>query len=106
MKLNSENFFWVVFGSAYYPFWKISVVLVRVSLVVLKHYDQKQRGGKEGLFGLYIWREVKLGTQNGQEPRGGAYAQVMEGCCLLLCLTCFLTVPKTTSPGGHHHISL
>lgn len=41
MKLNGEDFFWVVSGSAYYPFWKISVVLVRVPFVVLKHYDQK-----------------------------------------------------------------
>lgn len=100
MKLNGEDFFWVVSGSAYYPFWKISIVLVRVPFVVLKHYDQKQCGGREGLFGLYIWREAKLGTQNEQEPGGGAYAEVMEGCSLLLCLTCFLTVPKTTSPGG------
>lgn len=105
MKLNGESSFWVVPGSAYYPLWKISVVLVRVSFVVLKH-DQKQLGGREGLFGLYIWREAKLGTQNGQELGGGAYAEVMEGCCLLLCLACFLIVPKTTSPGWHHHISL
>lgn len=54
MKLNGENYLLVFSGSAYYSFWKISAVVVRVSFVVLKHYDQKQLGmGRVCLVFLY-----------------------------------------------------
>ena len=51
---------------------------------------------------LFITKEVRTGTQAGQEA--GADAEAMEGCSLLACLfllacsACFLMEAKTTSP--------
>jgi hypothetical protein len=51
---------------------------------------------------LFITKEVRTGTQAGQEA--GADAEAMEGCSLLACLlplacsSCSLIEPKTTSP--------
>ena len=45
---------------------------------------------------LFISKEVRTGTQAGQEA--GADAEAVEGCSLLACLACFLIEPKTTSP--------
>jgi hypothetical protein len=45
---------------------------------------------------LFITKEVRTGTQTGQEA--GAYAEAMEGCNLLACSACSLIEPKTTSP--------
>jgi hypothetical protein len=45
---------------------------------------------------LFIIKEVRTGTQAGQEA--GADAEAMEGCFLLACLACSLIEPKTTSP--------
>jgi hypothetical protein len=51
---------------------------------------------------LFITKEVRTGTQAGQEA--GADSEAMEGCYLLayspwLCSACSLIEPKTTSPG-------
>jgi hypothetical protein len=45
---------------------------------------------------LFITKEIRTGTQAGQEA--GADAEAMEGCSLLACSACFLIEPKTTSP--------
>jgi hypothetical protein len=49
---------------------------------------------------LFITKEVRTGTQAGQEA--GADAEAMEGCSLLACLSSLLSLlsykPKTTSP--------
>jgi hypothetical protein len=45
---------------------------------------------------LFITKEVRTGTQTGQEA--GADAEVMEGCSLLACSACSLIEPKTISP--------
>jgi hypothetical protein len=45
---------------------------------------------------LFITKEVRTGTQAGQEA--GADAEAMEGCSLLACSACSLIEPKTTSP--------
>jgi hypothetical protein len=50
---------------------------------------------------LFITKEVRTGTQAGQEA--GADAEAMEGCSFtgllpLACSACSLIVPKTTSP--------
>ena len=57
----------------------------------MKHHDQKRLGGGKDLFGLKIMshgplREAKAGTQN-KNLEAGADAEVMEGCCLLACLS-------------------
>jgi hypothetical protein len=45
-------------------------------------------------------KEVKTGTQTGQEAETDAEA--MKGCYFLACSACFLIEPRTTSPGWHH----
>ena len=45
---------------------------------------------------LFITKEVRTGTQAGQEA--GADAEAMEGCSLLACSACSLIETKTTSP--------
>jgi hypothetical protein len=45
---------------------------------------------------LFITKEVRTGTQAGQEA--GADAEAMEGYSLLACPACSLIEPKTTSP--------
>jgi hypothetical protein len=45
---------------------------------------------------LFITKEVRTGTQAGQEA--GADAEAMEGCSLLACSACSLIEPKTPSP--------
>jgi hypothetical protein len=45
---------------------------------------------------LFITKDVRIGTQTGQEA--GADAEAMEGCSLLACSACSLIEPKTTSP--------
>jgi hypothetical protein len=45
---------------------------------------------------LFITKEVRTGTQAGQEA--GADAEAMEGCSLLACSTCSFIELKTTSP--------
>ena len=46
---------------------------------------------------LFISKEVRTGTQAGQEA--GAGAEAMEECYLLACSACSLIEPKTTIPG-------
>ena len=46
-------------------------------------------------------REVRTGTQPGQDPEVGADAEAMEGCCLLAYSSCFPIEPRTTSPGWY-----
>lgn len=66
-------------------------VLVMVSIAVWKHSNQK------GLFGtltLHPVKEVRTGTQRGQNPEKGADAE----CCLWACSSglaqnCFLASP-------------
>jgi hypothetical protein len=46
---------------------------------------------------LFITKEVRTGTQTGQEA--GADAEAMEGCSLLACLLSLISYrTKTTSP--------
>lgn len=54
--------------------------------------------------GLYAWVAVYWGKQKkelqvGQNLEAGAGEEVMEGCCLLTCSTCFLIQTRTTNPG-------
>jgi hypothetical protein len=49
---------------------------------------------------LFITKEVRTGTQAGQEA--GADAEAMEGCSLLACSACSLIEPKTTSQRWSH----
>ena len=46
---------------------------------------------------LFITKEIRTGTQVGQEA--GADAEAMKGCYLLACSACFFVEPRTTSPG-------
>jgi hypothetical protein len=48
---------------------------------------------------LFVTKEVRAGTQAGQEA--GADAEAMEGCSLLACSACSLIeprLPKTNKP--------
>jgi hypothetical protein len=49
---------------------------------------------------LFITKEVRTGTQAGQEA--GADAEAMEGCSLLACFPCFLIEPKLPAQRWHH----
>jgi hypothetical protein len=63
-------------------------VLVRVSIPAQNIMTKKQ-GGEERVYSaytsilLFITKEVRTGTQAGQESR--ADAEAMEGCSLLAC---------------------
>jgi hypothetical protein len=60
-------------------------VLVRTSIVVIKHYDQKASWQGKGLFGLHFYIAVLHRRKSGQELKqgrtlvAGADAEVMEG---------------------------
>lgn len=57
---------------------RIPVVLVRVSIVVKKHHDQKASWGGKDLFGLHFHStEVRIGTQTGEDP-GGRRQELMH----------------------------
>lgn len=62
----------------------IQCILVRVSVAAMKHHDQKSKKGGDGLIWLtFLYccsslKEVRAGTQTGQEPRADAEAK--EGC--------------------------
>jgi hypothetical protein len=66
------------------------------------HIMTKKRVGEERVYSaytsilLFIMKEVRTGTQAGQEA--AADAEAMEGCSLLACSACSLIEPKTTSP--------
>jgi hypothetical protein len=49
---------------------------------------------------LFITKEVRTGTQAGQETE--ADAQAMERCSLLACLVCSLIEPRLPSQRWHH----
>jgi hypothetical protein len=79
-------------------------VLVKVSMALIKHHDQKASWGGKGLFSLHFHIAVHHQRKSGQElTRGrdleaGADAEAMEAYWLvpLACSTCSLTEPKTT----------
>jgi hypothetical protein len=76
-------------------------VLVRVSIPAQTVMTKKQVGEERVYLAytsilLFITKEVRTGTQAGQEA--GADAEAMEGCSLLACSACSLIEPKTTSP--------
>jgi hypothetical protein len=84
-------------------------VLVRVTIVVMKHHDQSNLGRK-GLIWLTLphhcssFKEVRTGTQAYRNPEAGADAEAMEGCCSLVCSpiacsACFLIESGTISSG-------
>jgi hypothetical protein len=67
-------------------------VLVRVSIPGQNIMTKKQAGEERGYSAytsilLFITKEVRTGTQAGQEA--GADAEAMEGCSLLACLSWF-----------------
>jgi hypothetical protein len=49
---------------------------------------------------LFLTKEVRTGTQTGQEA--GADAEAMEGCSLLACSACSLIVPRLPAPRWSH----
>ena len=49
---------------------------------------------------LFITKEVRTGTQEGQ--KAGADAKAMEGCSLLACSACFLIEPRLPAQRWHH----
>jgi hypothetical protein len=44
-------------------------------------------------------KEARTGTQTGLEPRGGAYAETMEECCLLACSPWLVQPAFLLNPG-------
>ena len=63
-------------------------VLVRISIIATKHYDQKARWGGKGLFSLHFHSTVDGQKEAGQKLKqgsnleGGAGAEAMEECLL------------------------
>ena len=75
----------------------LNSILVRVTIVIVKHHDQKQVG--EHSFALHFHIIVHHRRKSGQELRQGRNlkaegdAETLEECCLLS------TEPRTISPG-------
>ena len=72
-------------------------VLVRVSIPWSNIMTKKQVGEERIYLAytsilLFITKEVRTGTQAGQEA--GADAEAMEGCSLLACSACSLIEPR------------
>jgi hypothetical protein len=69
-------------------------VLVRVSIPAQNIMTKEVSWGGKGLFNLHFPhccsspKEVRSGTQAGQEA--GAGAEAMEGCFLLACFPCLI----------------
>jgi len=83
--------------------------LVRATTAVMKHHDQKQFG-KKGFLCLILpyhcssSKEVRTGTQTGQEPEGRGWGRghggmLFTSLLLMDCSAWFLIDPRTTSPG-------
>ena len=66
-------------------------VLVGVLITVMKHHNQKAIYGGKDLFVLYFQVTIYHQRKSGQELKqdwnleAGAYAEAMEGHCLLAC---------------------
>lgn len=73
------------------PSFKISVNgRVSWSGFLMKHQDQKQAGEGRVIWLIFLCcrqslKEVTIGTQTGQEPEAGAFAEAMKGCYSLAC---------------------
>jgi hypothetical protein len=76
------------------------------------HHDQRQLE-EESIYLLmlsyhYLSKEVRIGTQTGQEPEAGAAAETTEECCflacssLMACSSAFLYSPGPPAQGWHH----
>ena len=81
-------------------------VLVRVSIAVMEHHDQKQLG-KESLFSLHILREARTGTRARPKTEGrswyrGHESVLLTGLLRVVCSACFLIEPRTTAKGWNH----
>ena len=69
---------------------RVVVLIIRVSIVVMKHHDQKQVG-EERFIGLTLpdhslsLEAVRTGAQGRRNREAGADAEAMEECCLLAC---------------------
>ena len=62
---------------------------MRVSIAAMKHHDQKASWGEKGSFGLYFFlyccslsKEVKTGTQTGQDSAGRTWCKGRGGVLL------------------------
>ena len=72
--------------------------LVRVSIAVIKHQDQKANWRGKGLFSSHFQITVVQWTKSGQELKpdwnleAGADTEAMEGCCLLACFSALLSL--------------
>ena len=66
-----------------------AIASVRVSIAVMKQHDQKQLGGETVYLTstslLQSLKEVRTGTQTGQEPRGGSWCRGRGGVLLTGC---------------------
>jgi hypothetical protein len=66
----------------------------------------KKQVGEERIYSaytsilLFITKEVRTGTQAGQEA--GAEAEAMEGCSLLACSALSLIEPRLPAQRWHH----
>lgn len=86
----------------------MTCTLVRVSIAMIKHHDQKQLAEKRVYFILQLsghspsLRTVRVGTYD-TKLKGGTGTEVIEECCLLACplwLTQFVFLCiRTTFPG-------
>lgn len=72
-------------------------VLVRVSITVIKHHEQRQLGkGFISTDSSASWC-IPEGCQE-WNLEIGADVEAMEECCVLACSPCFLIAPSTASP--------
>ena len=83
-------------------------VLIRVTIAMIKHYDQK-RLGRGGLFGLHFHihslslKEVGTEPQTRQNLNAGADTVTMKGCFLLTCSSWHSQPAFFQNPGPQAH---
>jgi hypothetical protein len=80
----------------------LDIVLVRVTLAVVKHHDEKQLEEERVSFlsqfnitNSSSSKAVRAGLKQDRNLEAGA----MEGCCLLACSACFLYRSQITNLG-------
>lgn len=90
--------------------FQFQTILVRVSVAVLEHHDQRASWGGKGYFSSHFHGTVHYCGKSGQELKqgrsleAGIDAEAVEGCCLLACSHCLLSLLSYGTQDHHPEV--